>query len=359
MYLPQYYETELNSKFWGKGYTDWVAVKQATPLFKGHKQPKSPLNNFYYDLSQESSIRWQAELAKKYSVSGFGIYHYWFNSKEQALTRPAEIILNHKDIDINYFFAWDNKSWKRTWSNVEGNDWAPKEDINMAHNGPKVLMKYELGNENDWEKHFNYLLPYFLDNRYVRHDGKPIFIIYNYKPELLKMFTFWDAIAMSNGLKGIEYIVVDTLRNNAPANIPRFRYEPSYSAWGGQHWLSRVRYKVHERKDDDLLINDYERTWKRIIRSAQKCNKADRYYGGFVRFDDSPRRGYKGRIFVGENPQIFEKYLKELVYICKQQNKEYIFLTAWNEWGEGAYLEPDEETGYQYLAAYKRAIESQ
>lgn len=358
MYLPQYYETELNSKFWGKGYTDWVAVKNSTPLFNGHHQPRKPLDGNYYDLSKESSIRWQAELAKKYKVSGFGIYHYWFNSKDQALTRPAEIIFKNKDIDINYFFAWDNKSWKRTWSKIDGNDWAPKNDENVeAKDGPQILMNYDLGGKEDWLIHFNYLLPYFKDTRYVKHNNKPLFILFGYKEEIDSMMKYWNELAIQNEFSGIEFVLVDALRNNAPADIARFRYEPSYSAWGGHHWLSKIRYKIHEHKNSDLLVYDYEKTWKRIVSSAIKCKIPNVYYGGFVRFDDSPRRGIKGRIFVGETPEIFEKYLKELINISEKQNKEYIFITAWNEWGEGAYLEPDETNGYAYLEALKRAIE--
>ena len=119
MYLPQYHETEVNNKFWGKGFTDWVSVKKATPLFAGHEQPQVPMNNNYYDLRKIESIKWQAKIAKKYGVDGWGIYHYWFNSNDRTLTKPAEILLENKDIDMPFFFAWDNASWKRTWSKIQ------------------------------------------------------------------------------------------------------------------------------------------------------------------------------------------------------------------------------------------------
>ena len=128
MYLPQYHEVEENSRFWGKGFTDWVSVKKATPLYEGHYQPEVPLNNNYYDLSRKESIKWQIDLAKKYGVYGFGIYHYWFSDEKQLLTKPAELILENKDLDIPFFFAWDNASWRRTWSKFRGNAWAPMED---------------------------------------------------------------------------------------------------------------------------------------------------------------------------------------------------------------------------------------
>ena len=100
MYLPQYHSIPENDEFWGKGFTDWVSVKGAHPLYKGHYEPRVPLNNNYYDLSQEKNIRWQAELSHKYGVDGFGIYHYWFNNEKNLLTKPAEIILANEDIDF-------------------------------------------------------------------------------------------------------------------------------------------------------------------------------------------------------------------------------------------------------------------
>ena len=116
MYLPQYHQIPENDKWWGEGFTDWVGAKSASSLFEGHEQPKIPMNDNYYDLSKADDIRWQAKLAREYGVYGFGIYHYWFSSSQKLLTKPAELILANKDIDIPFFFAWDNCSWVRTWS---------------------------------------------------------------------------------------------------------------------------------------------------------------------------------------------------------------------------------------------------
>ena len=232
MYLPQYHETEVNDKFWGKGFTDWVSVKSSIPQFRGHEQPRKPLNDNYYDLSKYENIKWQADLAKEYSIDGFGIYHYWFNSEEKTLTKPAEIILGNSDIDIPFFFAWDNASWKRTWSKIQGNDWAPNEDVNKNQHGPEILIQYRIGTKSDWKKHFDYLLPFFKDPRYVRHDNKVLFLIYNYSQNIQKMVYYWDELAKENGFSGMECVFSYNPFHGIPKNEYKFKYEPLFSGWG-------------------------------------------------------------------------------------------------------------------------------
>ena len=157
-YLPQYHCIPENNVFWGEGFTDWVTVKKARPLFKGHQQPKTPLNNNYYDLSIKENVTWQAKLAKDYGIYGFGIYHYWFNNEKNLLTKPLEIIYNNKEIDIHYFMAWDNANWKRSWSAIEGNSWAPIAD-----------------NDQKTSKESGILIPYILMNDYSENLGMYFF----------------------------------------------------------------------------------------------------------------------------------------------------------------------------------------
>lgn len=357
MYLPQYHETEENNRFWGQGFTDWVSVKKATPLFDGHVQPKIPDNDNYYDLSLENSIKWQVELAKKYEISGFGIYHYWFNSKEQTLTKPAEIILANTDINIPFFFAWDNASWKRTWSKIKGNDWSPILDEKKfeKNRGPEILIEYSVGTKKDWDIHFDYLLPYFKDNRYEKHNGKPLFLIYNYSDEIQRMAEYWDERAKKDGFKGIEIIYSFNPLHGIPKKVKKFRYEPLYSGWG--NFFDRfVRLVNRNKVQEKVLIYSYDSVWKQIIKNAKRCHDRNMYFGAFVNYDDTPRRGNKGKVVIGSTPEKFGKYLRELIKVSRTQGKEYIFLTAWNEWGEGAYLEPDIFSKEEYLEKFSDAI---
>ncbi len=355
MYLPQFHCIPENDEFWGKGFTDWTTVKKSVPLFYGHNQPRIPLNDNYYDLSKKENVAWQCALAKKYGVYGFGIYHYWFNNEKNLLTKPAEIIRDNKDININYFFTWDNCNWKRSWSHVNGNGWSPVQDRDMDKTGPAVLIPYILGNETDWENHYNYLRSYFNDTRYIKVNGKPVFAIINYCVEISKMCDYWNKLALKDGFPGVHIIFKNGPR--VPDSNYRYFYEPHHIAWESFSFFPRF-YNFIKRKfrvQDGLNIYDFDTSWDRLLRFARGNKEKTLYYGAFIGYDDTPRRGKQGKIVAGSTPEKFQKYLKSMLVICDSQNKDFLFFTAWNEWGEGAYLEPDSIDGLKYLEALKNA----
>lgn len=363
-YLPQFHETEENNLFWGKGFTDWVGVKKAVSQYDGHKQPRIPLNRHYYDLSNYQEIKWQAELAKKYGVYGFGIYHYWFSSAECYLDTPPIIIREHADIDIHYMFIWDNNSWKRSWDNIHsGNAWLDNAGLNnkfqnSGENGLLVELKY--GNEDEWKAHFNYLLPFFQDSRYIRVDGKPMIGLMNTRHQgeidtLKKMFSYWNELALKSGLPGI-YCMVKQDHKTKYNTDNRFIYEP----FGITNYIELIkrRHGMHSYGNNPhkLWKVKYETVWSEILIYARFARYRNLFFSGFVGFDDTPRRGNHARIIIGQTPEKFRKYMTQLLDISKKQKREYVFLIAWNEWGEGAYLEPDEENKYEYLEALKQAL---
>lgn len=359
MYLPQYHSIPENDEFWGKGFTDWDTVRRAQPLYSGHEQPKIPYDNNYYDLSEKKNIEWQARLAKENGIYGFGIYHYWFNNDKNLLTKPAEIILENKDIDIHFFFAWDNSNWKRSWSNVAGNDWAPVMEQNKVKGEPAILIPYILGEEKDWENHYNSLRPYFFDNRYIRKDNKPVYIIFNYSEEIAKMCDYWQELAMKDGFNGILFIFRYRENYHIPLKENVFRYEPLFSGWSGIPPLS-VRLKNRIRKlfgkNGGPQIYSYDVIWNDILNNARAACEKEVFPGAFVTYDDTPRRGCRGIVVKHSTPEKFKNYLSQLLEIVGKQNKDYVFLTAWNEWGEGAYLEPDTMNGMDYLKAIREIV---
>jgi len=367
MYLPQYHQIPENDRWWGvEGFTDWVSAKNATPLFNGHIQPKEPLNDNYYDLSNVDDIRWQANLAKNYGVYGWGIYHYWFSDDLKLLTKPAELILQNKDIDMPFFFAWDNGSWVRTWSKYThyANTWSPKfdkdtkEKTNVSEDNG-VLAELQYGNEKNWEYHFNYLLDFFKDDRYIKIDNKPVFIIFNYfqKEILQTMCTHWRKLAVKAGFSGLYLISRYNIFDSMPGFDGLFTYEPMFSGWQNKNIVSRIVDKIKEQTNRQQLKEyDYDKVWQKLLAFARSNKGKDLYHGGFVHYDDTPRRGENGRIVLKDSAEKFKHYLSELIDISSEQNKEFVFITAWNEWGEGAYLEPDKENEFKYLEAIRRIM---
>ena len=177
-YLPQFHPIPENDEWWGKGFTEWVNVKKAKPLFPGHQQPVVPLEDNYYNLLSPETIGWQIELAKKYGIYGFCFYHYWFDG-HMLLEKPMEIMRNDSSLNIPYCICWANENWTNAW-NAEG-------DV-------KTLIQQTYGNRDEWERHFNYLLQFFQDPNYMLEDNKPFFIIYRPEiiPKLRQMLVYWN-----------------------------------------------------------------------------------------------------------------------------------------------------------------------
>lgn len=357
-YLPQFHETEENNNWWGQGYTDWVATQKAIPLYSGHKQPRVPLNSHYYDLSDETAqtLMWQAELAKKYGIYGFCIYHYWFNGKK-LLEKPVEILREHPEIDINYSLCWDSKTWKRTW-------YADKHE-------QEVLIEQDYGKEETWKKHFDDLLYYFTDERYIKVDNKPMFHIYQPSkiPCLHEMTEYWNELAKINGFDGI-YIVAggaeDRENKVLLSSIDAFyNFEPTWSFYkNSKSMLVRktvlcagIKKRINKFFGTNFLPDQrdakefYHLIEKDINSESKKC-----FYGIFSDYDDTPRRQLKGVVYINNTPEYFERCLREQLRKSVKEHNEFIYINAWNEWGEGAYLEPDCDNKYTYLEIIRKVL---
>lgn len=363
LYLPQYHCIPENDEFWGKGFTDWVSVKKAEPLFEGHIQPRVPLKENYYDLSHKESVMWQARLARKYGIYGFAVYHYWFNNDKNLLTKPAEIMRDSEDLGVKYFFDWDNCLWKRSWSNVSGNDWSPladkdKKDVDKKE---KILIPYILGREPDWENHYNYVRKHFLSPNYEKRNNKPVFALTSYSSEILEMCEYWNELAKKDGFDGICFIYRYRPYHGMPKTALHYNYQPHDSGWANKSICMRVINKVirslNIQPKMGLKYYDYDKIWKKLISYAERHPDKTYIHGAFVDYDDTPRRGKMRAIILrGGTPEKFGKYFKRIFDISNEQGKPYLFLTAWNEWGEGAYLEPDIHNGTKYLEAIKNVL---
>lgn len=342
MYLPQFHYVRENEEWWGEKFTDWTAVKNSVPRFPGHNQPEIPLNGNYYDLLDKKTIQWQANLAKNYLIDGFCIYHYWFQNGRQILEKPAENLLKWKDIDIQYSFSWPTESWTRTWVGI-GNSWADVfENRKNDKNDQGYLLRQQYGNENDWKEHFMYLLPFFKDERYIRIDGKPLFHFYSSAsmPCYERMVLYWRELASEYGLKGL-YIVGQDM----PSPVSDATVQIMYPG---------ITKMINDNMCGGLSVYSYSKTWERFLQMLPYSNN-DTIWMCMVNYDDTPRRGGNGKILSGFKPYLFKQYLKQLIKKNNTNKSSLIFLNAWNEWGEGMHLEPDDTYGYKVLESVKQA----
>lgn len=371
-YLPQYHEIPENNQWWGEGFTEWTNVKSGQPLFDGHYQPKVPLNRNYYCLLDNKTLHWQAELAQKYGVYGFCYYHYWFKNGKKLLEKPAEIMLRDESINQKFCFCWANENWARTWDG--GNN--------------EVIMPQEYGGEKEWDEHLEYFIPFFKDKRYIRMDSSPVLLIY--RPDIITeldgMLRHWKQKIKDYGFDGLVII------SQHPAGYFSAKYdasningyvmfEPQFTRTifqGKTIEQTMMRRKIfsaiHTARLSGVVgclagfkkkicaltpvpqsaeVNDYDVYWNSII--ERKWSDPKLIPGAFVDWDNIARKR-NGMLFKNADPRKFKEYLARLADKCMEEKKEFIFINAWNEWGEGAYLEPDEKNGYNNLEAVYWAL---
>lgn len=359
-YLPQYHQTKENDEWWGKGFTEWTSMKKAKPLFKGHYQPRIPLNNNYYDLMDESVMEWQVKLAKKYGVYGFCVYHYW-SEQGMLLNKPMENYLKNKELDLPFCFCWANETWSSTWA--------------IDSRTPKILWRQTYGDEKEWKRHFEYLLPFFKDERYIKEDNHPILVIYrpDLIPDLNDMLDYLNGLAVENGFAGIYFASQqkDFHINKCDDSRMKYKieYSPSYAGYDLDSFLTkninRLRQAIaewiqaHTRysipKIRKLSKVSYDDIWGAILNRQPDDEKM--LPGALTDWDNTPRYGNRGSVYTGASPQKFYKYFKrQIIHARDDYKKDMIFIFAWNEWTEGGYLEPDEKWGYGYLKAIKKAL---
>lgn len=365
-YLPQFHNIPENNKWWGDGFTEWTNVKKAKPLYEGHYQPRIPLNKNYYNLLDDKTKLWQVSLAKEYGIYGFCYYHYWFDG-HMLLQKPMEQMLNNKEIDLPFCVSWANEPWTKAW----------------VGDAKKVLIPQNYGGKEEWGEHFNYLLQFFNDERYIKIDGRPLFILY--RPEIVNclnpMLDYWNELAKENGfINGLYYgyqnIDFDLVNDKDDSRFDMdIEFEPLYayhdmfanqhkylkairrdiSNWAGKHFGIDLLHYGENFFNKNKPIS-FDSAWNAILKRKPASSK--NVPGAFVGFDNSPRRGNEAKIYEGSTPEKFEKYFSKLIKKTKTvYKKDFIFITAWNEWAECSYLEPDEKFEYSYLQAVKNALQ--
>ncbi|QJR15559.1 glycosyltransferase WbsX family protein [Usitatibacter palustris] len=367
MYFPQFHAIPENDAWWGKGFTDWVNVKRARPQFRGHYQPRVPLDNNYYDQSRLDTLAWQIDIARKHGVHGFCHYHYWFDGK-QLLDTPTNLVLENKSLDFPFCLAWANETWSRRW---DGQDHLILQE--QTHRPDKAI----------WQRHFDYLFRCWSDERAIKIDGKPVFLVYRAHRivQIDAMFDFWREEARRRGLPGLYLISMKQYEFPNPEVLKHFDatmqfqpfeaiYSPDYEATPikASRLLAPFRHLPEKVQDvlravryhllSGLTFYDYDRVWKHILK-VEREGGIPAFPGAFVDWDNTARYRKRARIFRGASPERFGHWFRQLVQVTAQRPapERMIFLNAWNEWSEGTYLEPDERHGYKYLEAVRDALQ--
>ncbi len=357
-YLPQYHSIPENDEWWGKGFTEWTNVKKARPTFKNQVQPKIPLNNNYYNLMDKSTVEWQTGLMKKYGIYGFCYFHYWFTGKK-LLEKPAENLLKWTDIEQPFCFAWANVTWARTWTAVKGatTTWVSSD---RKGNEKGILIEQLYGTKEAWKEHYLYLSQFFKDKRYIKVSNKPMFLIYrtNDIAHAKEMFALWNKLAVKDGFSGIHIVSINDVPDNNKYVDAIVQYA-NYAKYDPHFWTQTYNYMIYKFKlplPKKANILNYETVWKNFVK-AKPVEGLINYPGGVVTYDETPRKGRQACFIKGASPELFEKYLKLQVEKAEKVcHTEYIFIDAWNEWGEGNYLEPDTEHQYAYLEAVRNVM---
>ena len=340
-YLPQFHRIQENDMWWGNGFTEWTNVKPALPQFKGHYQPHIPDEYLgYYNLLDGETQHKQVEIAKQYGLDGFCFYLYWFSGK-RLLEKPIDNYLTDKTLELPFCICWANENWSRRWDGLDNDllmvqNYSDEDDLNFIQNISK----------------------YLLDKRYIRIDNKPLLLIYrpNLFPNMAETSTRWRDWCRSNNI-GEIYLAYPQSFECVNPNIYGFdaaiEFPPNNSE------------PPDITRDIEVLNNDFEGVaydWRILLeRSDNYKNPGYKLFRSVCpSWDNTARKKNKGTSFLNSCPDLFKKWLvNAFTNALSQPNKDerIVFINAWNEWAEGAHLEPDNRYGFAWLKAIKDAQE--
>ena len=358
-YLPQFYPIPENDAWWGPGFTEWTNVTRARPLFRGHYQPNLPSDLGFYDLRVPEVREAQAELARSHGIEGFCYWHYWFGNGKRILERVFSEVLASGKPDFPFCLGWANESWSGVW-----------------HGSPnRILIEQQYPGLPDYERHFESVLPAFRDRRYIRVDGKPLFLVYKpgLIPDLTGFSTLWRRLAVESGLPGLYLVGVahnrDPLWEGFDASISGPPVgEINRMRRGIRRKIGdKVSRKIFRKESLDVLIKDLFR----IPRNRRYQDFADscltepildsEYPVVLPNWDNTPRSGLNGWVLKDSSPEAFAALLRRACRLVKGRTpqRRLIFLKSWNEWAEGNYLEPDLRYGSRFLLSMKEVFDSE
>lgn len=349
-YLPQYHPIPENDAWWGNGFTEWTNVTKSKPLFAWHYQPHLPADLGFYDLRLPEVREAQAGLARQYGIYGFCYYHYWFSGR-RLLERPFNEVLQSGEPDFPFCLCWANEDWTRAWDG----------------RSKQVLMAQEYSDEDD-RQHIRWLCRAFEDSRYIRLDGKPLFLVYRVSrlPDPRRTAETWRDAARQLRIGEIFLCCVQSFRTEH-ADPQSFgfdaavEFQPDWSYLGPPLFRS---YWAQLARKARLLNSNYGRTtvYNYGDVAERMLTKPEPSYLRFPcvtpMWDNSPRRNEDALILRNSTPELYHRWLMETTRrsLSDARRKGVLFINAWNEWAEGNHLEPCQRWGQAYLRATGRAL---
>lgn len=342
-YLPQFHPVKENDEWWGKGFTEWTNVSKALPQYKGHYQPHFPGELGFYDLRVPEVMSRQVELAKMYGIHGFCFYYYWFNGR-RILEKPLDQFVQSTS-DFPFCLCWANENWTRRWDGEES-------EVLLEQN-------YE---EESLEKFIVDLKPYISDRRYIRVENKPLLIIYRPSliPNIKNVVEKWRAYCKAEGIGDI-YLLGVYVKSWGFSNYKEYGFDgmvefPPHSSYESGASLINDNVELLNKQFNGLIF-DYE---EYVNMKKYSSNNVKGLHRGIIpSWDNTARRGANATIYHGSTPALYKKWLFDLIEYTKKsfpKDKQIVFINAWNEWAEGAHLEPDRKYGYAYLEATREAL---
>lgn len=337
-YLPQFHPIPENDAWWGPGFTEWRNVTRALPQFEGHAQPRLPADLGFYDLRLPEALREQVALARAYGISAFCTYFYWFGGRT-LLETPLRIWLRDPSIDFPICLCWANESWTRRW---DGRD----------HD---VLLAQAHGAQDDLA-FIEHVSEYLRDPRYLRIDGKPVLLVYRtgLMPDPRATAVRWRTWCRENGIGELHLACVHSFDQVDPRSIgfdAAVEFPPNLSAApdiGERQKLVNPAYSG-EVLDWRGLASEWARRSPLPYPAHPAVNCG---------WDNEPRRPGRGRTFLYSSPRRYRDWLEATIVsrLPRRDENDLVFINAWNEWAEGATLEPDLRLGHAWLEATRRAL---
>ena len=347
-YLPQFHPIPENDAAWGPGFTEWTNVAAARALFPGHQQPQIPADLGFYDLRLAETRAAQAALAKRYGIDAFCYYHYWFGGR-QVLQRPFDDVLASGEPDFPFVLCWANENWTRAWDG-----------------GTKHVLLEQQHSDDDDREHIRWLVRAFADPRYVRVDDRPLLLVYRTSllPDASRTAATWREECRALGVPEPYLVRVESFPDEAgdPARIgfdAAVEFAPHWPSLPRGFRTNRIlRRAVQARLLPRALghhVIDYGQTVRAMMERPPPAYR--RFPVVAPGWDNSPRRTVGGIILRRPSPEVYGQWVEHAAAgQLAGSAGGIVFVNAWNEWAEGAHLEPDRRNGHRYLEAHRDAL---